>query len=384
MTVARRKPAEKPTPRAVGSIRLRVIRGPDDEGRWYWRAERYRDGGRETVWTGWGSVDEADAAVAHVLVGDAPPTSDDCRTVRDLLSLWHGSIEDREDLARGTVEGYGGCAVRVRDTIGHVAVERIDRSAIERHRDASLRLGRTPRTVASDIRALRMAWRWGQEMGLVPVRELPRVPVLLPRLQRRRVSADEVAAALARMTGASRLHVLLLWSTGCRLAEIGALRWGDVEERGGRTWLRVMGKGRRPRSVPLPASAALELEAWRELVDHRPESTVLGRAPGSAKTLLHRDLDAAGVTWAPHDLRRAVVDRLYRAGVEVGSAAELLGHSAEVALRHYREASEADLVGAMDRAGLGGLPSAGDVIDLAHARTTTRTDPARIRTGGSS
>jgi len=229
-----------------------------------------------------------------------------------------------------------------------------------------------------------MAWRYGQEMALLPVRELPRVPVLLPRLQRVRVTPEDVAAVLERMTGASRMHVLLLWATGCRLAEIAGLRWSDVEERGGRTWLHVLGKGRRPRSVPLSADAAAELAAWRAEHDGGHESWVLGRAPGSAKTLLHRDLDRAGAAWSPHALRRAVVDRLYRAGVEVGSAAELLGHSAEVALRHYREASESDLVGAVDRAGLGRLPAAGDVIDLEAARTATRTTSATTRTGGGS
>lgn len=371
------RPPRKPAPRAVGAVRLRVVRGPREDGRWYWRAGRYEAGGDLTVWCGWATTEEADAAVVARLAGLVQPTADDVSTVRELLVYWLGAIEAREDLARNTITSYTGAALRLRDGLGTVSVARLDRGAVERYRDASIRAGRTPRTVQTDIKLLRLAWAWGVEMALVPARELPAVPVRLPELDHYRVSGEEVAAAIDALEHdpASRLHLLLLWATGCRVSEIGALRWGDVLV-SDRTRLRVTGK-RRARVVPLHPDAAAELAAWRADHERAADRTVLGRTPSSARGMLHRRLVELGAPWTPHDLRRAAVDRLYRAGVDVGTAAALMGHSPQVALRHYRRATEADLDGAIDRAGMGRLPTVGDVLDLAAARTRTRTEPTK-------
>lgn len=349
----------RPSPRRVGPYRLRVVRGPhrDAPARWYWRAEQYRGATAETVWTGWGTVEEADAAVARLVTGESTPGAHDCETVRDLLSLWHGGIEQRGDLAPATIDGYGAGAVRLRDVIGTVALARVDRATIERYRDQALRMGRTARTVQTDLKLLRLAWRWGRETGHAPERDLPRVSVRAPELVHARVTPESVAATVARLEGASRVHLLLLWATGCRVSEIAALRWGDVRETPTRTWIAVTGKRRR-REVPLPTTAAAVLRAWGVDQDRRPGAYVLARTPASSRQMFFRHLRAAGAVWTPQDLRRAAVDTLYATGTDPGTAGRILGHSPAVALRHYRRAAEADLEAAVDRAGMGDLPAA--------------------------
>ena len=52
-----------------------------------------------------------------------------------------------------------------------------------------------------------------------------------------------------------------------------------------------------------------------------------------------------------------------RAGVDVGTAAAITGHSPEVMLKHYRTVSEADRRAAVEKAGLGVIP-AGEVVAL--------------------
>jgi integrase len=339
----------RPAPRSAGPYRYRVARGPrDDEGtwRWYWRCLRYVDGGEESAWVGWGTVEEADERTARLITGAPEPGQ--ARTVRDLLSLWHGAIESRSDLAPATVRGYGDAAIRLRDVIGATLVGALDRLTIERYRDARLRAGSTPRTVKKDLTILGLAWRWAREVGHVEVgRELPRVAVLLDELTHPRVRAPDLQAALDALEAAgrhaSRLHLLLVGASGCRVSEIGALRRRDVDGR----WITVTGK-RRTRRIPLPVEVADELAAWIEAHPGSPDGTVLGYHGASARELLFRYLREAGIPWRPKDARRARVNAVYASGVDPGVAAKLLGHSPEVALRYYRDAMEEELLDAVD------------------------------------
>ncbi len=146
----------------------------------------------------------------------------------------------------------------------------------------------------------------------------------------------------------------VLLGTGLRIGELAALRWDAVDlERG---WLAVApGKTKRARKVPLRGTAVAILAA-------RPRvgRTVLGVAPGSAISGVRLALarfpwDAFGLNrWTPHALRRAACDALMRTpGIDLGTYAAWMGHSVEVALKHYRRATDADLERAAALAGLG-------------------------------
>ncbi|MCB9742255.1 MAG: tyrosine-type recombinase/integrase [Alphaproteobacteria bacterium] len=78
-------------------------------------------------------------------------------------------------------------------------------------------------------------------------------------------------------------------------------------------------------------------------------------ADGIRNALARACQNAKVQPFTPHGLRRMVVDRLARSGVDIATAASLTGHSPEVMLRHYRKVSEADRVAAVERAQLGVL-----------------------------
>lgn len=217
-----------------------------------------------------------------------------------------------------------------------------------------------PETVARELRMLRTAWTWRHERGLVTRPVLPRVRVRMrPVMDRHTPTPAEVAAVLDQLEGWPWLAVRLLEATGCRLGEIGTLTRADIDE--ARAVLHVRGKtGQRPVAI-LPDVLAELLPAMAE------RGPVLGITPESTRTSLRRYLadacEAAGCPrWTAHGLRRLAVDRLYRAGVDVGTAAAHLGHSPAVALEHYRRATAADMAGAVARAGLGRLPDGDGVV----------------------
>lgn len=343
-----RKP--NPAPRSCGAYPYRVVRPQREDGRWYWRCERRENGVKVTHWTGWATIAEADRAVAAIACGQAAP-GQAVDTVRDLLSYWLGAQEQRTDFSASSLRIRTQQCKALAAELSAVKLDRLDRVALEGYRNR--RMARAaPRTVGGEMGCLRTAWRWGREMGLTPDRELPQVTI---RIVARRTtpipSRSTIQAAVAGMSGWSRLAVLLLEGTGCRLGEIASLTWDRVDLQNeeiqvrGKTGLRL---------VPLSPALVRELKNAP-----RVGSLVLGRGYAAAKNLarfIWAACDAASVPrFSPQGLRKAAVGALYRSGVDIGTAASFMGHSPAVALKHYREASEGDRREALLRSGLGRL-----------------------------
>lgn len=360
-----RKP-RRPKPFAVGPVRVRAIRGPhkDDARRWYWRAELYEGGLSRSVWTGWANRGDALHAVADLVARDAldePRTEDreaDIETVLDLLETYVAAQLERQDLASRTKDIYALSGRRLVAEIGSVRLDRLDRRTLETLRDGLLRKGLASRTVELDLNILRRAWGWGRPIGLTPDRDLHRPQVKVrPTREKRTPTPDEFHRVLDQLSGWPRLLVLILGTTGCRAGEGIALRWGDIDL--DRAELRVSGKTG-PRVVPIAPALAAELEALERGADGArllPVGTHTAQQSISQRYLKQACAKAGVPYFTPHGLRRMVIDQLYTAGTDVGTVAQMLGQSAVVALRHYRQATSLDKRSAVERARLGERPA---------------------------
>lgn len=216
-------------------------------------------------------------------------------------------------------------------------------------------LGRSP--IHLRFSALRTFYRFlhREEMvGEIPLRNLA-----LPRPERRLpafVPANRMAALLeaplqelARERGASgdpvdaapflRDAAVLeaIYSSGLRISEACGLRVEDIDL--GERVLRVRGKGRKERLVPLgrPATEAL-VQYWNTTGHSRdPASPAFPQQPGSGipvspgeiQRRLKRYLAAAGLDPAltPHKLRHSFATHLLDRGADLRSVQELLGHA---------------------------------------------------------
>lgn len=347
-----------PSPLTVGTLHARAVRGPRQDGRWYWRARRHVDGKEDSPWTGWATRDEVLRELAALIAGgtlDAPRNPyEDVRTFRDLLECWIGTRKGRPDLAKSTLDNYIRKSRHLAAGLGDVLLERADVLTLEGYRDRRGRAGVASATLALEFNILRIAWRWGREVGICPPRALPRVEL---RVRRARPAVtptpEHVRAVAARLTGWKRVAFLLQYATGARTGEIVSLTWEAVDLEAGT--VRLCGKTG-PRVIPLAADALEALEALPRVKD----GGVLGVATSTARIGLPRAVSeacrAAGVPeFPPYGLRRAAVDRLARAGVDIGTAAAFLGHSPTVMLQHYRRVSLDDMRGAVAAARLGAL-----------------------------
>lgn len=380
-----KKEKSKPKKIEINGIHARVIRGPRPDGSWYWQAQRYTDGSSSTVWSGWATRDDAQLRLADLVRGvDVVEEQEEheeerCDTIKDLLELFLKSYRQRQDLSPATVATAKRRAKLVVSYIGSVHVERIGIAQLEDFRDRYFATkGRKADTKAAStvfqgaITVLISAWRWGRARKHVPATDLPR-----PRFSVERATpavtpeSDDLWRVLDALPSVAprspwvHLFGLLLAGTGARPGGIASLTWESIDFQ--RQIIEINDKTGR-RSVPVADDLLDALRTYQPSEELRT-GRVLPVAPRTAIDTFgyawHKACESAGVPdCEPYAIRRAACDALYRSGVDVGTAAAVLGHSPTVALAHYRRATEADKRKAMALAGLGSRPRTSKVVEL--------------------
>lgn len=213
-------------------------------------------------------------------------------------------------------------------------------------------------TLARRAAAVRTFSTWAHREGLVPTDAaqqlaVPRAQHALPSVLR----ADQ-AAALVEAPAAGgpdpvglrdALVLELLYATGVRVGELCGLDIADVDRE--RRVVRVLGKGRKERSVPygLPAERALAayLDHGRpKLAGERSgEALVLGIRGGrldqrAVRRIIEVRAAAAGVpVVSPHALRHSAATHLLDGGADLRAVQELLGHASLATTQVYTHVS---------------------------------------------
>jgi integrase/recombinase XerC len=244
-----------------------------------------------------------------------------------------------------------------------IAAEAADARTLRRYAAHLGTLRYAPATAARKLSAVRGAYEWMRERGV-----LERNPAaLVPGPRRARtlpatLSAAEIERVLAAAAGTDprglrdRAVLELLYGCGLRAAEVCDLALADLRLDAGS--VRVTGKGGKQRVVPLGRAAAAALE--RYVGRGRPRLgapgapgrlfvSVRGRPlhPSDVRRLLLRALHRAGVAdRSPHALRHTFATHLLEGGADLRSIQHLLGHASvgttqvytHVSVRHLRDA----------------------------------------------
>ncbi|MCW2599979.1 MAG: recombinase XerC [Frankiales bacterium] len=147
-----------------------------------------------------------------------------------------------------------------------------------------------------------------------------------------------------------RLVLELLYATGVRVSELCGLDVDDVDT--ARRVVRVLGKGRKERSVPYGVPAQRALDRW--LTEGRPRwartdsgpALLLGARgrrvdPRTVRSVVHRRLgDVPGAPdLGPHGLRHSAATHLLEGGADLRSVQELLGHATLATTQIYTHVS---------------------------------------------
>ena len=136
-----------------------------------------------------------------------------------------------------------------------------------------------------------------------------------------------------------------IYSCGLRVSELCGLRVNDLDER--EATLRVRGKGRKERLVPVGEPALIAIRHYWSLLERAPSggepifrATASDARPVGVRTVqtrLKRHLINAGLDagLTPHKLRHSYATHLLDAGADLRSVQELLGHAHLVTTQVY-------------------------------------------------
>lgn len=169
--------------------------------------------------------------------------------------------------------------------------------------------------------------------------EWPKIGEHLPEvLSVEEVDRLEQACDLSKWEGQrNRTIIEVLFSCGLRVSELINLRLSDLflNEK----FIRVMGKGKKERLVPISESAIKELQYWfmdRNLMKIKPgeeDFVFLNRRGGHLTrmmifTIVRRLAEAAGIekTISPHTLRHSFATALLEGGANLRAIQDMLGH----------------------------------------------------------
>ena len=153
----------------------------------------------------------------------------------------------------------------------------------------------------------------------------------------------------------------LLYATGMRVSELCGLDLDDLDA--DRSLVRVFGKGRKERTIPVGRPAWRALDSW--ITDSRAQllttesGAVLfvgerGRRinPRVVRRIVHRALRVVegAPDLGPHGLRHAMATHLLEGGADLRSVQELLGHASLATTQIYTHVSDDRLRNAFEQA----------------------------------
>jgi len=225
----------------------------------------------------------------------------------------------------------------------------VDRLAVRGFLAAQQRRGLAKRSAARALSALRTFYRFlnatrGLEVNPARGTRTPKLDKTLPahmdKGEMERLFADaEARAAAGGFREVRDLAMLeLFYSTGMRLSELAGLNDPDVDLVSDQVKLR--GKGKKERIVPVGSKATAALRQYLRIRDHSSPARGGNRpmfvnmrgkriTPRGVQFAMKRlfDVLARGAELHVHSLRHSFATHLLDAGADLRSVQELLGHA---------------------------------------------------------
>src|SRR5215467_5229752 len=222
-------------------------------------------------------------------------------------------------------------------------------------------------SIRRKLAALRVFFRFLVRQGLAPMNaprllRTPRSPKKLPDVmstEQANALLDGVAADKLERPHPARDRAIfeILYGCGIRVSELAGLNLEDIDRSEG--WLRVRGKGRKERQVPLTGQAATALERYlTERPVKRDEHAVFLNHRGWRMTTrgisgivkLYATYLAGDPSVHPHSFRHAYATHLLADGADLRAIQELLGHARLSTTQKYTQVSLTDLMAVYDKA----------------------------------
>jgi len=247
---------------------------------------------------------------------------------------------------------------------GMVALSDVETKDVERHFEEAKSRGLASSTRRRRLINLRAFYRFCMQRGYAESDPTAGVPLPSIRYQQRRhLEPDEV---MRFVRGAKRPAVkaiaLVMFYTGMRIGEVCSLRLEDVDLE--RRQVRVIGKGRKERLIPLNESCVCVLKWYLQEVRPKVDSdrffvTASGKLePDYAGDLLRSEAKRLGFHGVScHTFRHSFATALWKKKVDLITLSALLGHSSTQTTEIYTHMDPRMMVDAVLQLDSGEPPS---------------------------
>ena len=278
-------------------------------------------------------------------------------TLEILIPSWERSLRAGNKAPR-TIRSYGDSArsfeVFSREKLGIATADRVTRETVETFIEDQLSRFK-PTTAAVRYRSLQQFFKWLMEEGEITANPMARMkPPIVPDVPVPVVSDTDLKKLLKACDGKTyedrrdTAIIRVFIDTGFRLAEITSLLVEDLDLSDG--LLVVMGKGRRPRTVPYGAKTGQALDRYMRLRVRHTQAKALslwlgpkgGMTDSGISQILKRRCVQAGIDVVhPHQLRHTAAHVWMAEGGSESDAMRLFGWKSRQMLDRYG-ASAAD------------------------------------------
>jgi integrase/recombinase XerC len=285
------------------------------------------------------------------------------------LAAWESHLRAERHASPHTIRGYLTDVRQLLDFTGR-RPETVTADAV-RHWLRALDGAAERSSIARKLAAVRSFFRFLHETkrlardpaaGIATPKTLRKLPAHLTLDDVDRLLVTPPAATVLGLRDRAMLE--LLYSSGLRVSELVGLDWEHVDEENGA--VRVLGKGRKERVVPVGRPALRALDAYRAAC--AAAGPVAGPAAGhgavflnarggrltarSVARLMERWVLLSGTTTkaSPHALRHTFATHLLGAGADLRAIQELLGHASLSTTQRYTHVDLRRLMEAYDRA----------------------------------
>ncbi len=244
---------------------------------------------------------------------------------------------------------------------GEVRIEKADRFAIRKYLSFLHRKNKKS-SIARKIASLRSFYRYLVREQIVATN--PAKQVATPKVEKRlptTLTVDEAFRLVESPGDTERLRdraiLELLYSSGLRVSELVNLDLAHLDQELG--IVRVMGKGRKERIVPVGRKALEALTAYlKDRDDSEPSRPLFLNCRGgrlssrSVGRLVRRYTKQSGILRrvSPHTFRHTFATHLLDAGADVREIQEMLGHASLSTTQRYTHVSLGKLMDVYDRA----------------------------------
>ncbi len=297
-----------------------------------------------------------------------------CEDANQALACWYGHITAERQAAPNTVDAYTHDVESFFDFLcdhlgGPVALEDLKalqpadfRAFLAMRR----RTGSSARTTARVLSSIRSLFRFMERadivkntaLGAIRTPKLPHgipKPLSVPQAKALIESAEGDVESTRNWVGARDAAIfLMLYGCGLRISEALDLNVKDAPLEDWQDTLRVTGKGRKTREVPILPEVRTGLRRYLELYPSVLEiddplfvGVRGGRLSPRIVQLTTQRIRASLMlpeTVTPHALRHSFATHLLQAGVDLRAIQELLGHSSLSTTQVYTEVDRTHLL----------------------------------------